>query len=82
MVLRYRQPKLSRPYKTFGYPFTPLFFIAANIWFMYFWATSHLVPSLIGVGVVAVGGLVYFAANHFSVAKPKAGNDQHHSKIK
>ena len=82
MVLRYRQPKLSRPYKTFGYPFTPLFFIAANIWFMYFWATSHPVPSLIGVGVVAVGGLVYFAANHFSVAKPKTGNDQHHSKIK
>jgi len=74
MVLRFKQPKLSRPYKTFGYPLTPLFFIAANIWFMYFWVTSHAGPSLIGVGVVAVGGVVYFAANHFSVAKPVAGN--------
>lgn len=84
IILRFKQPKLSRPYKTFGYPVTPLFFIAANIWFMYFWASSHPLPSLIGVGVVAVGGLVYFAANHFSIQKTvvEAAKEKHESKHK
>jgi APA family basic amino acid/polyamine antiporter len=68
-VLRFTQPKLSRPYKTFGYPLTPLFFIIANIWFMYFWVTNNLKSSLIGVGVVAVGGVVYFAADKLSIHK-------------
>ena len=71
MVLRFKQPHLARPYKTFGYPLTPLFFIAANVWFMYFWVTSHTVPSLIGVGVVAVGGVVYFVADKLSIHKPE-----------
>jgi APA family basic amino acid/polyamine antiporter len=74
MVLRFKQPHLARPYKTFGYPLTPIFFIAANIWFMYFWATTHLTPTLIGIGVVAMGGLVYFAADYFSIHKPKASS--------
>ena len=79
LVLRFTQPKLERPYKTFGYPLTPLFFIAANLWFMYFWMTSHLMPSLIGIGVVAVGLVVYFAANHFSV--PLVKEHVKHAKV-
>lgn len=73
LVLRLKRPKLARPYKTFGYPLTPLFFIAANIWFMYFWVTTpnHLTPTFIGLGVVALGLLVYFAASYFSVTKVK-----------
>ena len=69
IVLRFKQPALARPYKTFGYPLTPLFFIAANVWFMYFWITTpnHLVPTFVGLGVVALGLLVYFAAKYFSV---------------
>lgn len=71
IVLRLKKPALDRPYRTFGYPLTPLFFIAANIWFMYFWITTpeNLKPTLIGLGVVALGLLVYFAARYFSVGK-------------
>ena len=76
IVLRIKKPKMSRPYKTFGYPLTPLFFIAANIWFMYFWITSpnHVTPTLIGLGVVALGLVVYFAARYFSVERVAGGD--------
>jgi APA family basic amino acid/polyamine antiporter len=84
IVLRLKQPKLARPYKTFGYPLTPLFFIAANVWFMYFWITyrndkgiaEHVKPTMIGLGVVALGLVVYFVARYFSVEKV-VGGDAH-----
>ena len=77
IVLRFKQPLLSRPYKTFGYPLTPIFFIIANVWFMYFWVTSHRDPSLIGLGVVGVGLLVYFVADHFSLTKTEQAAAKH-----
>lgn len=69
IVLRYKKPNLPRPYKTFGYPFTPIFFIVANLWFMFFWMKNNITPSLIGIGIVAVGLLIYFAANFLSKHK-------------
>ena len=77
IVLRIQQPLLIRPYRTFGYPFTPIFFIIANVWFMYFWVTSHRDPSLIGLGVVGVGLVVYFVANHFSLTKAQQAAAKH-----
>ncbi|MDB5284960.1 MAG: amino acid permease-associated region [Bacteroidota bacterium] len=73
-VLRLKKPNLLRPYKTFGYPFTTIFFVAANLWFMYFWASRNLEPSLIGLGIVAVGLLVYFAADYLSKHKNKSNS--------
>ncbi len=32
MVLRRREPQLPRPYHTWGYPWTPLFFVAFSLW--------------------------------------------------
>ncbi len=77
IVYRFKNPKLHRPYKTFGYPFAPIFFILANIWFMYFLAKLKPNPSLIGAGIVALGLVVYFVAQKFS--KPKAHTTHHHS---
>ena len=36
-VLRYRRPELSRPFRTWGYPVTPLLFLGMSGWMM-FWA--------------------------------------------
>ncbi len=38
IVLRYRQPDLPRPYKAWGYPFTPAIFLAVTLFVL-----SHLV---------------------------------------
>src|SRR5438067_1461080 len=61
-VLRWRKPELSRPYRTWGYPVTPLVFLAISIWMM-----EHLLadsstraPSLWGLAMMALGLLVYF----------------------
>jgi basic amino acid/polyamine antiporter, APA family len=61
-VLRWRQPKLPRPYRTWGYPITPLVFLAISIWML-----EHLLadsstraPSLWGLATMALGLIVYF----------------------
>ena len=60
MVSRYTQPELVRPYKTWGYPVTPILFVAANCWFMYFLFTEKSIETLIGLGIIAIGFLVYW----------------------
>ncbi len=35
-VLRIKKPDMPRPFKTWGYPVTPIIFIALNIWMFYF----------------------------------------------
>lgn len=32
IVLRWREPDLPRPYRTWGYPWTPLFFVGFSLW--------------------------------------------------
>ena len=59
MILRKKNPGLQRPYKTWGYPVTPLLFIFANAWFMYFLLTNKFPEAAIGLGIIAVGFVVY-----------------------
>jgi APA family basic amino acid/polyamine antiporter len=61
-VLRWRQPNLPRPYRTWGYPITPLIFLAISLWML-----EHLLadsstraPSLWGLATMALGLIVYF----------------------
>jgi len=61
-VLRWRRPDLPRPYRTWGYPITPLIFLAISCWML-----EHLLadsstraPSLWGLATMAVGLIVYF----------------------
>jgi len=58
-VLRKTQPSLKRGYKTFGYPVTPLLFIMGNLWIIYFSVKSRPIASLIGLGTISLGLLVY-----------------------
>ena len=57
--LRINQPDLTRDYKTFGYPVTPLLFILGNLWVIYFSIKSRPIASLFGLGTIALGILVY-----------------------
>lgn len=59
-VLRWRQPDLPRPYKTWGYPFTPALFLIANTWIMAYVFIERPLESFIGLGIITAGALIYF----------------------
>ncbi|GAB3830949.1 APC family permease [Hymenobacter jeollabukensis] len=58
-VLRFRQPELPRPYRTWGYPFTPLLFLLLNGWTLVFLLRDKREESLLGLGTVLAGLVVY-----------------------
>ena len=49
IYLRFKEPGLKRPYKVWGYPFTPLIFVVLNTWILFY--TIYLKPteSIIGI---------------------------------
>lgn len=58
-VLRRKYPDLPRPYKTWGYPVTPLIFILVTIAFVANSIVTTPGPSLMGLGIVASGIPIY-----------------------
>lgn len=60
LVLRRTQPDLPRPYKMWGYPVTPLLFLAVATGFLGNMLITRPGPSLIGVALIAAGVPVYF----------------------
>ena len=61
-VLRWRQPQLPRPYRTFGYPLTPLVYLALTGWTLTFVLVNKPVEGLFGLGVIASGLVFYFVS--------------------
>ena len=59
IVLRVRRPDLPRPFRTWGYPVTPLAFIGVSLWMMYWAFQGRPVESGLGLLTVAVGGVVH-----------------------
>ncbi|WP_324672969.1 APC family permease [Hymenobacter sp. GOD-10R] len=58
-VLRWRQPQLTRPYRTWAYPVPPLLFLALSGWTLVFILRDKPVESLLGLLTVLVGAGVY-----------------------
>ncbi len=60
IILRKKRPELPRPYRTWGYPVTPILFILSAV----FLTANSLIRtfwnSFAGLGVIAVGIPVYF----------------------
>jgi APA family basic amino acid/polyamine antiporter len=59
IVLRFTQPALPRPYKVWGYPVTPLLFLAVSLFMMINLVLARPVESLAGVGIMLSGLVVY-----------------------
>ena len=59
IVLRHKEPTLSRPYKVWGYPFTPLIFIAICVWFLLNALAFRFTESMVGV-VLMLCGLPFY----------------------
>ena len=59
-VLRKRKPDAKRPYKTFGYPVTPIIFILIELWFVVTIVSEKPLQSLAGLGFMLLGVPVYY----------------------
>jgi APA family basic amino acid/polyamine antiporter len=71
-VLRWRFPEVERPYTTWGYPVTPLVFLAVNAWILLYVFIDKPTESLIGLGIVGVGALLYLGSRWFIFDEPPA----------
>lgn len=59
-VLRKKQPLATRPYRTLGYPLTPILFIAIAVWFVITTLVERPAESWAGLGFLALGVPVYY----------------------
>ena len=60
IVLRRTQPALARPYRMWGYPVTPILFLAITAWFLINMMVTRPIPSFAGLLLIASGIPVYF----------------------
>jgi APA family basic amino acid/polyamine antiporter len=59
MVLRSKAPDRPRPYKTWGYPLTPILFVIGNLWIVIFSIRNNLTAFVWGLITVAAGLIIY-----------------------
>jgi APA family basic amino acid/polyamine antiporter len=60
MILRRTRPDVPRPYRMWGYPVTPLLFVAITGWFLVNMLVTRPGPSLASLGLIATGIPGYF----------------------
>ena len=61
-VLRRREPELERPYRAWGYPVTPLVYLALTSWTLLYILLDRPAQGLIGLGLIAAGLVFYWLA--------------------
>lgn len=71
-VLRAKEPELPRPYRTLGYPVTPLVFLLVTGWMMFFVVRDRPMVLVAGAATLAVGLVVYFIDRARAAAAPTA----------
>jgi APA family basic amino acid/polyamine antiporter len=54
-VLRAKEPNMPRPYRTWGYPVTPVIFLAVSAWYLFGLLRDRLTGSLIGIAIMLAG---------------------------
>jgi len=71
-VLRWRQPTLPRPYRVWGYPLTPLIFLAISGWMLWHLLANASTrgPSLLGLATIALGLVIYFLSPKTAPVRP------------
>src|ERR1700730_2251514 len=75
IVLRFREPNLERPYKVWGYPIPPIFFLAITLWMMISVVLEEPKESLLGMITVVAGLIIFFFSR-----EPRRNIHSQHSK--
>jgi APA family basic amino acid/polyamine antiporter len=68
IVLRWTEPSLVRPYRTWGYPLTPFVYLGVTAFMMYHLIAERPLQSLIGLAIMLAGLGIYA----FSQKRPVA----------
>jgi APA family basic amino acid/polyamine antiporter len=59
IVLRIRRPDAERPFRTWGYPVTPVLFLAVSAWMMFWAFQGRPAESMFAFLTVIVGGVIF-----------------------
>lgn len=59
IVIRLKYPAVDRPYRTFGYPVTPVLFILSNLWIIIYSIKDNPFVLLYGGGTIGAGIIIY-----------------------
>lgn len=59
IVLRRRHPHAARPFRAWGYPWTPLIFLAVSLWMMFWAFRGRPLESSLALATVAIGGFLF-----------------------
>jgi len=62
-IERIRKPNLERPYKTWGYPLTPLIFLLLTGWTLIYLLIKEPKEALLGLGLILIGIIFYSLSN-------------------
>ena len=65
IVLRFTQPALPRPYRVWGYPLTPLVFLAVSLFMMINLVLQRPAQSLAGIGIMLAGLVIYVLSHRY-----------------
>ena len=65
-ILRRKHTEQSTNYKTWGYPITPIIFLALTGFTIYFVLTQKTTESLLGLSNVAIGAIIYLVGTKLS----------------
>jgi APA family basic amino acid/polyamine antiporter len=68
--MRITHPRLPRPYRTWGYPVTPLVFLSVTLFMMYYLVVNRPLQSLAGFAMMSAGLLIYYASRPGSNVAP------------
>ncbi|MEM7413645.1 MAG: amino acid permease [Myxococcota bacterium] len=67
-ALRRGEPALERPFRTPGYPWVPIAFVAASLWTASYAAVERPVEALLSLGTVSLGIPLFFWARRRAAA--------------
>jgi basic amino acid/polyamine antiporter, APA family len=79
-VLRFTEPSLHRPYRTWGYPVTPLIFLVVTAFVLVHLALERPVQSFAGVLTMLLGLAFYAISHHHTASDVAATNLKSQSK--
>ena len=66
IVLRIRRPEMPRPFKAWGYPFTPLLFLGVSLWTMVWAFRGRPLESSLALLTVVAGGVTFYVLSRRS----------------